>query len=169
VLGGGVRFRRLVHDVAPAALILLHNDPFARVPYLQADRCWPVVEHLLTKGLGDAFGTPRHGARVRAHVKAAAVGVRGSEAAGIFLPHYLGIPVLTVRLPMFRWGGAETARTRVRAAMADWLEHGAADTGPLLAEAESLLAGVRVPMVEARVSARVVHAVLEGVRAETGR
>jgi hypothetical protein len=149
------RFRRLVHDVAPAALILLHNDPFARVPYLQADRCWPVVEHLLTKGLGDAFGTPRHGARVRAHVKAAAVGVRGSEAAGIFLPHYLGIPVLTVRLPMFRWGGAEPARTRVRAAMADWLEHGAADTGPLLAEA--------------RVSARVVHAVLEGVRAETGR
>jgi hypothetical protein len=171
-------FRRLVREVAPAALILLHNDPFARVPYLYADRRWPVVEHLLTKGLGDVFPdepaaepewTSRLSPRVHAYFKAAVIGVRGSEAAGIFLPHYLGIPVLTAELPMFRWGEAEAARPEVLAAMETWIEHGAGDSRTLLAEAERLIGGLRVPMVEAQVSARVVHAVMEGVRAELGR
>lgn len=169
-------FRRLVQLSAPAALILVHNDAFSRIPYLYGNRRWPEAERLLAAAPPDAFPdvpldevewTHHLGPRTYAYFKAADIDVHGSEAAGLYVTEALRIPVLTAELPMFDWTGiSDELRVAVRRRMERWIEEGCGDTASMVADSDALLDGRPVPMIAPEVNARALHAVLEGVRAE---
>ncbi|NJP15257.1 hypothetical protein OG899_26425 [Streptomyces thermoviolaceus] len=168
--------RRAVRAAEPSALVLLHNDPFARFPYLYADRPRPFAERRLLETDGFPSGTlerpgwtRRIGARTYAWFPAARLGVHGQEAAGVFLPRVLGIPVFTLELPMFRWDGVEQARRSIREAMGAWIADGAGDPSGMLTTAHELLGGRRVEMVDAATTAEVIAAFLAGVVEEVHR
>lgn len=165
--------RHAVRTIEPSALVLLHNDPFARFPYLYADRVRPFAEKRLLEADGFPLGslepaawTQRIGPRTYVWFPAARIGVHGQEAAGAFLPQVLGIPVFTLELPMFHWDGAEQARRSIRDVMGTWIANGAGDPSGMLSTARELLGGRRVEMVEAATTAHVIAAFLAGVLEE---
>ncbi|MCZ4097822.1 MULTISPECIES: hypothetical protein [Streptomyces] len=169
-------FRRLVRLAAPAALILVHNDAFSRIPYMYGNRRWPEAERLLASAPAGAFPdapldevewTHHLGPRTYSYFAAAQIGITDSEAAGLYIERTLRIPVLTAELPMFDWTGiSDELRIAVRMRMEQWIEDGCGDVTSMVADSEALLAGRSVPMIAPEVSARALHAVLEGVRAE---
>lgn len=167
-------FRRAVRATDARALILLHNDAFSPFPYLYAGHPWPALEQALVHSpdhpggtLPPASWTDRLGPRTYAYFPAARLGVHGQESAGRFLPEALGIPVLTLELPMFRWDSVPGAERRaLREAMGRWIADGALDRTDLLARAHRLPAPDAVSMVPAEVTARTVRTAVAAVRAE---
>lgn len=170
--------RDLVGDIGTDVLVLVHNDPFARVPYLYVNEAWPEVERHLRDDLADVFPassdiedadwTRKVGGRSYAFFPCAEIGVDDGQSAGLFLAEHLGLSVLTVELPMFAWGAAEDARQAMWTAMGEWIQDGAGDTAPLAAEAARMLGGHAVPMIPAAVSARVLWSVAAGIQDRHG-
>jgi hypothetical protein len=165
--------RQTVRTIGPSALVLLHNDPFADFPYLYADRPRPFAEKRLLDVDGFPSGTLEPadwthclGPRTYAWFPAAEIGVQGQEAAGVFLPQVLGIPVFTLELPMFRWDGAVEARQLIWEAMDIWIANGTGDPSAMAETAREVLGGQRVEMVEAAATAKVITAFLTGVLEE---
>ncbi|KNB50793.1 hypothetical protein [Streptomyces caatingaensis] len=165
-------FRRAVGATGAEALLLLHNDAFSPFPYLYAHRPWPALEDALLRSPDHPAGTvppaawtDRLGPRTYAYFPAARLGVRGQESAGCFLPDALGIPVLTLELPMFRWESVPDAvRRDLREAMGRWIADGAGDRTGLLERARRLPAPV--PMIPAEVTARTLRTAVAAVRGE---
>jgi hypothetical protein len=170
--------RELLRGLDAAAVVLVHNDPFARVPYLYANRPWPEVERRLVTADPVAFPDPglavdevewtsRLAPRTYAYFPATQLDLHGSECAGLYLPGELGIPVLTTELPMFDWTAFTDAdRIAAREVMERWIEDGCGPRTELLAQTARLLGRRPVPMISAPVNARVLAAVLGGVRQE---
>lgn len=168
--------RSRVRGVAADALILLHNDPTALAPYLYANSPWPKVERRLRDEVGPDFPdwkppsmswTQRIGERTYAYFPSARIGVKGTECAGIYIQRELGIPTLTLELPMFDWGEAEPVRQHFRHVIGDWVAAGGAyggDRSGLTRDLARLLAGRHVPMVPPELSSRVVWSALAGLR-----
>ncbi len=168
------RLRACLAELRPDALLLLHNDVGAVAPYLYANRVWPRVSRRLRAD--PAFARwPRLGAswtttldaNTYAYFPAARIGVEGSECAGLYVERELGIPTLTVELPMFAWGTADRTRHAVAGAVGAWIARGAShggDTPRLVREVTAAVAGRRFAMTPAAVSARVVRTVLSGLR-----
>jgi len=171
--------RKLLGGVGAAAVVLVHNDPFARVPYLYADRRWPVTERALRAAqdpdihpdpdlaVDEVEWTSRLGPRTYAYFPAVGIGVTDTECAGLYLPKELGIPVLTAELPMFDWTAfTDEERIAARETMERWIEDGCGPRAGLLEATARLLAHRPVPMIPAPANARVLDAVLRGVRRE---
>jgi hypothetical protein len=162
--------RAELQALRPDAFVLIHNDVGAIAPYIYANRSWPAV----TRRIQEAFpGAPALGAawttvldqRTYAYFPPARVGVDGTECAGRYIEKVLGIPTLTVELPMFEWG-ADLVRLAVAQAMGEWIARGATyggDTPRLVREVSAILGDRHVPMVPAPVNAQVVWSALEGV------
>jgi hypothetical protein len=168
--------RERLAELRPDALLLLHNDVGAIAPYLYANRVWPQISRRLRTDLADAFDrwpeltakwTVSLDENTYAYFLAAWIGVRGSECAGIYIESELGIPTVTLELPMFRWGDAERTRFAVARAVGAWIARGAShtgDTGRLVREVTAYMGARQVSMVPADVSARVVRTALAGLR-----
>jgi hypothetical protein len=168
--------RERLAELRPDALLLLHNDVGAVAPYLYANRVWPQVSRRLRTDLADAFDRwPTLSARWAAtldentygYFLAAWLGVGGSECAGRYIESELGIPTLTLELPMFRWGDADRTRFAVARAVGAWIARGGSHTGDtnrLVREVTAAVGARQVSMVPADVSARVVRTALAGLR-----
>lgn len=168
--------RARIRELAADALVLLHNDPGARAPYLYANFPWLQVERRLRDDLGDYFPdwqlpgaswTHQIGERTYAFFPCERIGVVGAESAGLYIERELGIPTLTAELPMFGWGRAERVRLDFRRSLEDWIAAGGAyggDRPGLIRHVARLLAGHDVTMVPPAVSSRVVWSVLEGMQ-----
>jgi len=167
------RLREIVADLRPALLVLVHNDAFSRFPYLYANEPQPELERALREELGRepalayaplpaAGWTQRVGPLTYAYFPCDRIGVHGTESAGVFIPRQLGIPTLTVELPMFDWCAAPLARSALREAMGRWIAAGGAlaDRTEMLALAGRLLAGAAVPMLEPILAVRALDAVV---------
>jgi hypothetical protein len=169
-------FRTRLRELAPDILVLLHNDVGARAPYLYANSPWPAAERRLRDDLAHAFSiwepldaswTYRISERTYAFFPCDRIGVVGSESTGLYIERELGIPTLTVELPMFDWATAEQARLDVRTAVAHWISAGgtvSGDTPGLVRDVARSLTGHDITMVPPGISARVVWSVLEGLR-----
>lgn len=171
------KLRAYLAAVQADVFVLLHNDPRAHAPYLYANRAWPQVERRLTEDVGACFPdwqplptewTHPIGERTYAFFPCERIGVGGTESAGIYIERELGLPTLTVELPMFCWGAAaERARQGYDDALSEWIEAGGTDGGDrpwLVRNVVHVLAGQQVPMVPAAVNSRVVWSVLTGLR-----
>jgi hypothetical protein len=168
--------RARLAELRPDALLLLHNDVSAVAPYLYANRMWPQVSRRLRTDLGGAFDrwpklivpwTYTLDPNTYSYFPAARIGVHGTECAGRYIERELGIPTLTVELPMFRWGDADRTRRAVAEAVSAWVARGAShggDTDRLVREVRAAVGTRKVPMVPAETNARVVRAVLTGLR-----
>ena len=154
----------------PDAFVLVHNDVGAVAPYLYANRPWPAVTRRLRAAYPDA---PALGAawttvldeRTYAYFPPVRIGVRETNCAGRYVENALGIPTLTVELPMFAWG-TDLTRLAVARAMGEWIARGASqggDTDRLVREVSAALGDREVPMVPAAQSAEVVWAAVTGV------
>jgi hypothetical protein len=168
--------RACIGALSADALVLVHNDPRARAPYLYANRAWPEVERHLREDVGAWFpdwGPPPAGWTrligecTYSFFPCDRIGVTGTESAGIYLERELGIPTLTVELPMFSWGVAEEARQGFGDVLSRWISAGGVDScdrAGMVRQITRLLAGQRVTMVRPSVSSRVVWAVLAGLQ-----
>ena len=168
--------RSRLAELRPDAVLLLHNDVGAAAPYLYANRSWPGASHRLRTDLAGAFArwptlaatwTTTLDDHTYAYFPAERIGVDGTECAGLYIERELGIPTLTVELPMFGWGTADHTRVTVAEAVGNWIARGAAhggDTDRLVCEVLAAVGTRQVPMVSAAISARVVWAVLAGLR-----
>lgn len=169
-------FRTCLQELAPKVLVLLHNDVGARAPYLYANYPWPRAERRLWDDLSHAFSawkpldadwTYQVSERTYAFFPCDRIGVLGSESAGLYIEREVGIPTLTIELPMFDWGLAEQARLNVLDAVGAWISAGGTDSGDtpsLIRNVARSVAGHGVTMVSPEVSARVVWSVLEGLQ-----
>ncbi|MPZ82227.1 MAG: hypothetical protein GEV28_18245 [Actinophytocola sp.] len=167
--------RARLKELGPDALLLLHNDIGAIGPYLYANRHWRGVSDHLRGDLADAFPRrPKLAAawtttlddNTYAYFPAKRIGVAGTECAGLHIERELGIPTLTVELPMFHWDHADHTRRTVAEAVGRWIARGAThggDTDRLVCEVIAAVGTRQVPMVPAEISARVVWAVLAGL------
>jgi hypothetical protein len=168
--------RARLAELRPDAFLLLHNDVGAVAPYLSANGMWPQVSRHLRTDLAGVFDrwpklaaawTFTLDANTYAYFPATRIGVHGSECAGRYIEHELGIPTLTVELPMFRWGDADRTRRAVAEAVGGWIARGAShggDTDRLVREVRAAVGMRAVPMVPAETNAHVVRAVLAGLR-----
>jgi hypothetical protein len=168
--------REHLAGLRPDALLLLHNDVGAVAPYLYANRVWPKLSRRLRTDLADAFDRwPELAARwadtldenTYAYFRAAWLGVRDSECAGLYIEAELGIPTLTLELPMFGWGDADRTRFAVARAVGAWIARGGShsgDTDRMVREVTAAVGSRQVSMVPAEVSARVVRTALTGLR-----
>jgi hypothetical protein len=175
--------RARLSALSPDAFVLVHNDPRAHTPYLYANRAWPEVERHLRDDLGgcfpDAGPPPAPWTRLideytYAFFPCDRIGVADTESAGLYIERELGIPTLTIELPMFSWGAAEQARQGFGDLLGRWISAGGVDSGDrasMVRQITRLLAGQRVAMVRPSVSSRVVWAVVAGLRESlaTGR
>jgi hypothetical protein len=169
------QLRLALSDLAPDAYLMLHNDVGARAPYLYANRVWPEAEQRLDRVVAryyndqppdDMSWTEQIGRRTYAFFSCAQLGVVGSASAGLYLEQVLGLPTMTLELPVFDWGPAEAARAEVLDAIEEWIEAGASnggDTGALVSLAARALAGASVSMVSAAASAHTVFEVIDGI------
>jgi hypothetical protein len=165
--------RARLAELRPAALLLVHNDVGAVAPYLYANRVWPAVSRRLRalpyphRPRLAASWTTTLDACTYAYFPAARIGVEGAECAGLYLERELGIPTLTVELPMFAWGTADRTRHAVAEAVGTWIARGAShggDTGRLVREVTAALGGRHVEMTPAADCDRVIRTVLCGLR-----
>lgn len=157
----------------PAAVLLVHNDVGAIAPYLYANRVWPAVSRRLRtlafarRPRLAATWTSTLDESTYAYFPAARIGVAGTECAGLYLERELGVPTLTVELPMFCWGTADRTRHAVAGSVGTWIACGAShggDTPRLIDEVTTAVAGRRFEMVPAARNAEVVRTVLTGLR-----
>jgi hypothetical protein len=157
-------------ELRPDAFLLLHNDVGAVDPYLYANRTWPAVTRrvraLRSCPLPPAGWTSLLDECTYAYFPASRVGVPDSECAGRYIEETLGIPTLTVELPMFAWDADDPARLAVAEAMGEWIAQGAGPGGDrdrLVRQVSTAVGDRHVSMVPAAVSARTVWAAVNGV------
>lgn len=169
-------FRKLIADVSPDVVVLLHNDVGATAPYLYANRVWLHAEERLAARTAGAYPpfrdieadwTCRLSERTYAYFPAERIGVPASESAGLFIERDTGVPTLTLELPMFRWSGvADSARIRILDAIGDWVARGAAASGSrdwLVSEVSRAAEGQHIEMVPPATSALAVWSLLQGL------
>jgi hypothetical protein len=159
-----------LEELAPDAFLLIHNDVGAVDPYLYANRSWPAVTRRLrvmrSGPLPPAGWTDLLDECTYAYFPASRVGVPDSECAGRYVEETLGIPTLTVELPMFAWDADDPARLAVAEAMGEWIAQGAGPGGDrdrLVRTVAQAVGDRHVSMVSAAVSARTVWASVAGV------
>lgn len=169
------QFRQAVSEQGAHVLLLVHNDPFARHPYLYADRVWPHVEASLRTCASRWFRVgevPRVGwtsvlsALTYRYFRFNVLQPGAStEAAGIYLPEALGIPVLTLELPMFDWSPYEEAALRHLRKHSLPLLMGGAGAAERSELIHPLLrtCGGDVEMIAPEISARLTWAVVEAL------
>jgi hypothetical protein len=169
-------FRACLRELAPDALVLLHNDVGAQAPYLYANYHWPQAERKLIADSSDVFPewpgldadwTHQISDRTYAFFPCDRIGVLGTESAGLSIEREIGVPTLTLELPIFDWGTAGHARTRVLDAVGDWIARGAkaSDTGAaLVAEVAQAVGAHEIRMIAPEITARMVWSVLAGLR-----
>lgn len=168
-------FRQAVRAQGVQALLLVHNDVFARHPYLYADRVWPHVEARLRACASRWFRVaevPRVGwTSVLSALTYRYFGFNvlrpgaKTEAAGIYLPRALGIPVLTLELPMFDWSSYDEAALKHLRRLSLPLLMGGASAAERSELIHPLLrtCGGDVDMIAPGISAQVTWAVVEAL------
>jgi hypothetical protein len=165
-------YREQLRTLRADALVMLHNDPAAQGPYLYANSPWPAVERRLADDFPDwkppgTSWTHRIGTRTFAFFPGERIGVDGTESAGLYIERELGIPTLTLELPMFGWLRAERQRLEFRRTLGEWVAAGGADGGDrpgLIRYTGRLLDGREVTMIPPAVTSRVVWSALAGLR-----
>jgi hypothetical protein len=169
-------YREQLRNLRADVLVMLHNDPAAQGPYLYANAPWPAVERRLADDFPDwkppgTGWTHRISPRTFAFFPGERIGVDGTEAAGLYIERELGVPTLTLELPMFGWRRAERQRLEFRRSLGEWAAAGGAAGGgrpDLIRSTARLLDGRDVAMIPPAVTSRVVWSALAGVRESLG-